>query len=86
MYAVRLSVAHLGQREEGDKILRELLQRKPSAASVHQALGEVLAMKGEYERYESVAADFSQALQLDPKLPLGHYHLGLALLQQSTDC
>jgi len=60
-------------------IFRRLLEKNAVNASVHFLLGQAYAQQDDYP---SALNEFSNALQLDPRLSEAHYYAGLVYLRQ----
>ena len=72
--------ARQGRPEEALRILEQGLarvRRRRWRALLHSAQGSVLARQGRYDRAE---AAFREALRLNPRNPLTHYHYAMGLL------
>jgi tetratricopeptide (TPR) repeat protein len=66
-----------GQLDEAEKAFRSVLARGGRAAYVHNNLGIVLQERGEHEK---AAAQFREAIRLDPRYPAPRILLGSSLL------
>ena len=75
-YAQALTEA--GQRPAALERLRAALSAAPENASLHDALGSLLAQEQEWP---AAQAEFARAVELDPKMSKAHLHLGTVLMQ-----
>ncbi|KPJ60173.1 MAG: hypothetical protein AMJ46_07570 [Latescibacteria bacterium DG_63] len=64
----------LGRLDEGEEILISLAQRRPDEAGVHEALGKVLAARGDVR---GALAAYARAVELEPERDSYQYRLGL---------
>ena len=78
-YAVALTAT--GEPAAAQKQLEAALATSPGDASLHDALGTLLAQQ---EQYEPAVVHFQRAISLDPTLASAHYHLGSVFLNQGN--
>jgi protein O-GlcNAc transferase len=77
-YATALTAT--AQPAAAQRQLERAVLVSPDNASLHDALGAVLAQQGQYDPAKS---EFQQAIALDPRLPAAHYHLGSLFLNRN---
>jgi tetratricopeptide (TPR) repeat protein len=73
------SLVRTRQSEAAANIFRRLLAQNNDNASVHLMLGQAFAQQ---ENFPNALAELKTALQLDPRLPDGHYYTGLVYLHK----
>ena len=73
------ALVHTRQSEAATNIFRRLLEQNKDNASVHLLLGQTYAQQ---DNYPNALAELKTALQLDPRLPDGHYYTGLVYLHK----
>ena len=76
-YALAVSLAGTGRREEAVKELRQALALRPTFDDARRKLGEVLAQQG---KIDEAVAEFQRAIAMRPRFWGGYSDLGLALL------
>lgn len=76
-YAAALNAT--GQPTEARKRLETAVTASPNSATLHDALGTLLAQQ---RYYDEATAQFRRAIALDASLAAAHYHLGSVYLDQ----
>lgn len=74
-------LAGLGRYQASASCYRDLLDRAPDNARLHANLGHVLHCLGDFR---AAIEHCRQAIELEPRLPEAHLHLGNSLLAQNA--
>jgi len=74
LYALAVAAGHANRHDLEERALARLLEVGQNSPSVHLMLGKAYLDRGEDGH---ALAEFDQAIQADPKLPLIHYNIGM---------
>jgi len=74
LYELALSAGKAGRHDLEERALARLLEADQQSADLHLLFGKTYLSRGEDER---ALAELEKAAEINPKLPMLHYHLGL---------